>query len=136
MEEYNMSDNITTSEFPCSRRTVFFLSSLLLFLLVAASAYAHSVVLWCYVENNRVNVEAFFGGGAKKVQNGKVMVVDKNGKKLLEGVTDKKGLFSFDPPVQDDMTIVLEVDSGHQTTFKLTKQDFLDAAAESAAAGK
>jgi len=131
-----MSDNITTSEFPCSRRTVFFLSSLLLFLLVAASAYAHSVVLWCYVENNRVNVEAFFGGGAKKVQNGKVMVVDKNGKKLLEGVTDKKGLFSFDPPVQDDMTIVLEVDSGHQTTFKLTKQDFLDAAAESAAAGK
>jgi len=131
-----MLDNTTISKSLCSRRTVFFLGALLLFLSVAASAYAHSVVLWCYVENNRVNVEAFFGGGVKKVQNGKVLVVDKNGKKLLEGVTDKKGLFSFDPPVQDDMTIVLEVDSGHQTTFDLTKQDFLDAAAESAAAGK
>jgi len=131
-----MSDNITTAESFCSRRTVFFLSALLLFLSVAASAYAHSVVLWCYVENNRVNVEGFFGGGAKKVQNGKILVVDKNGKKLLEGVTDKKGLFSFDPPVQDDMTIVLEVDSGHQATFDLTKQDFIDAAKEEAAAKK
>ncbi|MCF6238039.1 MAG: hypothetical protein L3J79_04365, partial [Candidatus Marinimicrobia bacterium] len=77
-----MSDNIATSKSLCSRRTVFFLSALLLFLSVFASAYAHSVVLWCYVENNLVNVEAFFGGGVKKVQHGKVMVVDKNGKKL------------------------------------------------------
>ncbi len=127
-----MLHNSTTSGSLCSRRTVFFLTTLLLFVSVAASAYAHSVVLWCYVENNRVNVEAFFGGGAKKVQNGKILVVDKNGKKLLEGVTDKKGLFSFDPPVQDDMTIVVEVDSGHQTTFDLTKQDFIDAAKEAA----
>ncbi len=132
MEEYIMLHNSTTSGSLCSRRTVFFLTTLLLFVSVAASAYAHSVVLWCYVENNRVNVEAFFGGGAKKVQNGKILVVDKNGKKLLEGVTDKKGLFSFDPPVQDDMTIVVEVDSGHQTTFDLTKQDFIDAAKEAA----
>ena len=109
-------------------------ASVLLLLTIAASAYAHATVLWCYVENNHVYVEAFFMGG-NKVQNGKIFVVDKDGKKLLEGTTDKQGLFNFDPPVQDDMTIVLKVDSGHGADFKLTKQDFLDAAQE-ASTGK
>lgn len=109
-------------------------ASVLLFLTIAASAYAHATVLWCYIENNHVYVEAFFMGG-NKVQNGKIFVVDKDGKKLLEGTTDKQGLFNFDPPVQDDMTIVLKIDSGHGTDFKLTKQDFLDAA-QDASAGK
>lgn len=106
----------------------------LLFLTFAASAaYAHATVLWCYVENNRVYVEAFFMGG-QKLQNGKIFVVDKNGEKLLEGTTDKEGLFDFEPPIQDEMTIVLKVDSGHGTDFKLTKQDFLDAAQEASSA--
>lgn len=109
-------------------------AALFLFLTIAASAYAHATVLWCYVENNHVYVEAFFMGG-NKVQNGKIFVVDKDGKKLLEGTTDKQGLFNFEPPMQDDMTIVLKVDSGHGTDFKLTKQDFLDAA-QDASAGK
>jgi len=112
------------------------LTGVFLFLALAVSAYAHSVVLWCYVEGDSVHVEAFFGGGQNKVQHGKILVVDKNGKTLLEGVTDVKGLFSFVPPVRDDMTIALKVDSGHQTSFDLTKQDFLDADAEAAAAAK
>ncbi len=107
----------------------------LLLLSIAASAYAHATVLWCYVENNRVYVEAFFMGGGK-AQGSKVFVVDKNGKKLLEGVTDKEGLWNFKPPFQGDMTIVLRVDSGHGAEFELTKQDFIDAAAEDAKAAK
>ena len=101
----------------------------LLMLFVVASAYAHAAVLWCYVENDRVYVEAFFMGGAK-IQEGKVIVVDKSGKKVLEGRTDKQGLFNFAPPFQDDMTIVLQIDSGHGADFQLTRQDFLDAAEE------
>ena len=55
-------------------------------ILVAAStvAFAHAAVLWAYVENNHVYVEAFFMGGTK-VKNGRIVVVDKEGKKLLEG---------------------------------------------------
>ena len=105
----------------------------LLLLAIAASAYAHAVVLWCYVENDRVYVEAFFMGG-NKVQNGEIIVVDKNGKKLLEGTTNKEGLFDFVPPIRDEMTIFLKIDSGHGSDFKLTKQDFLDAEQESKAA--
>ncbi len=102
------------------------IAACLLVLVLSAVAYGHAAVLWCYVENNKVNVEAFFMGG-NKVQHGKIFVVDKDGKKILEGVTDKKGLFSFDPPFKDDMTIILKIDSGHGTDFELTKQDFLDA---------
>ena len=115
-----------------NKRFAFFFVAVLALLSLAASAYAHATVLWCYVENNRVYVEAFFMGG-KKVQEGKIYVVDKNGKKVLEGVTDKEGMFDFAPPFQDDMTIVLLIDTGHGTEFKLTKQDFLEAAQESSA---
>jgi len=111
------------------KRLSFVVAVSLMFVSIAASAYAHATVLWCYVENNHVYVEAFFMGG-NKVQNGKIFVVDKDGKKLLEGITDKQGLFNFEPPFQDDMTIVLKVDTGHGADFKLTKQDFLDAAKE------
>lgn len=95
-------------------------------LFTAAIVYAHAAVLWCYVENNKVHVEAFFMGG-KKVQNGQIFVVDATGKKLLEGKTDKNGLFQFDPPIKDDMKIILQLDTGHGSDFEITKQDFLDA---------
>ena len=92
-------------------------------------AMAHAPVLWCYVENGKVHVEAFFSTGAK-IQDGQIFVVDKDGKKLLEGRTSKEGLFEFDPPVKDDLTIVLKVDSGHSADFTVTKQDFIDAEKE------
>lgn len=121
--------------FPCvatmNKVRVSLATLLVLFLFAASMAYAHATVLWCYIENDIVFVEAFFMGG-KKVQNGKIFVVDKGGNKLLEGITSKEGLFQFVSPVQDDISIVLRIDSGHGTDFKLVKQDFLDAAQEAA----
>ncbi len=92
----------------------------------AATVSGHAAVLWCFVENDRVYVEAFFMSG-KKVQTSKIIVVDAKGEVILEGMTNKKGLFDFIPPIKDDMTIILEIDSAHGSDFKLTKQDFLDA---------
>ncbi len=102
---------------------------------IVGAASAHSPVLWCYVEKGRVNVEAFFSGGSK-IQGAEIVVIDKNGKKLLEGRTNKEGLFDFAPPVQDDMTILLRVNEGHSAEFTLTKQDFLDAEQENKGAAK
>ncbi len=130
-----MQHNQSFFNFSAVRYCGFLLVAALFILSIAVSAYAHATVLWCYVENNRVYVEAFFMGG-KKVQEGKIYVLDQNGKKVLEGVTDKEGLFNFAPPSQDDMTIVLLIDTGHGTEFKLTKQDFLEAAQEGASAEK
>ena len=106
-----------------------FLTAIMLFLSIAVSVYAHATTLWCYVEKGRVYVEGFFMGG-RKVQNGKVIVVNNKGEKVIEGVTDKEGKFDFEPPYQGDMTILLKVDQAHDADFELTEEDFQEAAAE------
>ncbi|MCI5132215.1 MAG: hypothetical protein D3904_12010, partial [Candidatus Electrothrix sp. EH2] len=108
------------------RQAALLLAASMLFLSFASSASAHATTLWCYVENNRVFVEAFFMGG-KKVQNANVIVVNDKGEKILDGTTDKEGKFNFEPPYQGDMTVLLKVDNAHNADFELTKQDFLDA---------
>jgi nickel transport protein len=100
-----------------------FLGVGLMVLALAALAFAHAAVLWAYVEKNQVFVEAFFMGGAK-VKNGRIVVLDKEGKKLLEGKTDEEGNFSFTPPVMDDMKIFLLIDKAHASEFEIKKEDF------------
>jgi len=100
----------------------------LMMLTTATFIYAHAAVLWCYVENDKVYVEAFFMGG-KKVQNGQIYVVDAGGNKILEGKTNTEGLFNFTPASKDALKIILKLDTGHGSEFEITKQDFIDAAA-------
>jgi nickel transport protein len=52
-----------------------------------------------------------------------VLVYDGQNNLLLEGMTDKKGLFNFDVPKVDDLTIVIEATMGHKNSFKLEKAD-------------
>ncbi len=118
--------NNTNSTIYKTRHPLILLAAGILFLSLATNVFAHAAVLWCYVEDDKVYVEAFFMGG-KKVQNGKIYVIDKKGDKIIEAATDKQGLYNFVPPFKDDMKIILRLDSGHGTEFELTKQDFLDA---------
>lgn len=95
----------------------------LMVLAFAAVAFAHATVLWAYVENNQVYVEAFFMGG-NKIKNTRIVVVDDKGKKLIEGKTDEQGKFDFAPPIIDNMTILLLIDKAHRSEFKIKKEDF------------
>ena len=102
--------------------TIIILTALhLLFLVFIATA--HSVVLWAYVENGEVYVEAFTHNGTK-IKDAKLVIVDKAGKSLLEGKTDAEGKFKFDPPMKDEMTIVMVIDDAHKAEFKLMAEDF------------
>ncbi len=102
--------------------TIIILTALhLLFLSVIASA--HSVILWAFIEKGEVYVEAFTQNGTK-IKNAKLVVVDKSGNSLLEGRTDAEGKFNFDPPVKDEMTIVMIIDDAHKAEFKLMAEDF------------
>lgn len=103
-------------------RTILYASTLILCFL-ACAAYAHSVILWAYVENGEVYVEAFTPKGTK-IKNAPLVVIDKTGKTLLEGKTDAEGKFQFVPPVKDEMTIVMVIDDAHKTDFKLMPEDF------------
>ncbi|MDZ7698668.1 MAG: hypothetical protein U5R49_17670 [Deltaproteobacteria bacterium] len=50
-----------------------------------------------------------------------MLVYDRKDKLLLEGVTDKEGLFNFDIPKVDDLNIVIEATMGHKNSFKLKR---------------
>lgn len=91
-------------------------------LLFCGTASAHRVNIFAYVEGGRVYTESYFPDGTP-VEGGKVMVFDSRGKLLLEGVTDKAGLFGFDVPKVDDLNIVIEATMGHRNTFKLKKAE-------------
>jgi nickel transport protein len=91
-------------------------------LLLAGTAMAHKVNLFAYVEAGKVYTESYFSDG-RAVEGGKVLVYDSQNNLLLEGVTDNKGLFSFDIPKIDDLTIVLDATMGHKNSFKLKKAE-------------
>jgi nickel transport protein len=91
-------------------------------LLLSTTALGHKVNLFAYVEAGKVYTESYFPDG-RPVEGGKVLVYDSQDNLLLEGMTDKEGLFSFAAPKIDDLTIVLEATMGHKNSFKLKKAD-------------
>ena len=92
---------------------------------LVSSAWGHAAIVWAYVENNHVYVEAFYASG-KKVQNAKVVVVDKNGKTLLEGKTDKEGKFSYVPVTKNSQSIVVVAGESHVGDFELSGEELID----------
>jgi len=105
-------------------KNVGFLAGLMvIFLGIAVPAMAHKVNIFAYVEKGMVFTESYFPDG-KKVEGGSVEVLDGSGKKLLEGKTDKEGLFSFPLPAKkQDLTIVLNASMGHKNSFVLKKSE-------------
>jgi len=91
-------------------------------LLGSGTALAHKVNLFAYAEGGKIYTESYFPDG-RPVEGGKVLVNDSQDKLLLEGVTDKEGLFSFDIPKVDDLNIVIEATMGHKNSFKLKKAE-------------
>jgi nickel transport protein len=100
----------------------YLLVALLAVLLFSTAAMAHKVSLFAYVEGGKVYTESYFPDGSP-VEGGKVLVYDSQDKLLLQGKTDKEGLFSFDVPKVDDLTIVIEATMGHKNSFKLKKAE-------------
>lgn len=91
-------------------------------LLFSGTAMAHKVSIFAYVESGKVYTESYFPDGSP-VEGGKVLVYDSQHNLLLEGKTDKKGLFNFAVPKVDDLTIVIEASMGHKSSFKLKKSE-------------
>lgn len=92
------------------------------FLLFSGTALAHKVNIFAYVEEGKIYTESYFPDGAP-VENGKIRVYDGQGNLLLEGITDKMGLFNFVVPKVADLTIVIEASMGHRNSFKLKKAE-------------
>ncbi|MDP8225879.1 MAG: hypothetical protein P9L99_21135 [Candidatus Lernaella stagnicola] len=83
----------------------------------ASVAWAHGVggSMWLDVKPTRklITVTAYHGTGLK-CEGAKVFILDENGNLLLEGETDRYGLFSYKPPIFDTMIILVETTDGHR----------------------
>ena len=96
--------------------------ALLALLLVSNTALAHKVNIFAYVDGGKIYTESYFVDG-KPVREGKVLVYDSREKLLLEGTTNKDGLFSFEIPKVDDLKIVIDASMGHRNSFELKKAE-------------
>ena len=92
---------------------------------ISSTALAHKVNIFAYVDNGVVYTESYFPDG-RAVENGAIEVHDSQGHKLLEGVSDNEGLFSFKVPKKDDLTIVINASMGHKNNFILKKEEIGD----------
>ena len=89
----------------------------------ATTAFAHKVNIFAYVDDGKVFTESYFANGGACV-NSEITVFDGEGRELLTGTTDDKGLFSFDAPEQTDLKIVLNAGMGHRAEYSLSKSEF------------
>ncbi len=92
----------------------------LIIIMINISAFAHKVNVFAYAEGKKIYTESYFNDG-KKCVNSKLEVFNNQGNKLLEGLTDKEGMFSFEIPPEDvidgDLKLVLTASMGHRAEY-------------------
>jgi len=89
----------------------------LIIIMINISAFAHKVNIFAYVEREKIYTESYFNDG-KKCVDSKIEVFDNQEDKLLEGITDEEGAFSFEiPPGDGDLKLVLTASMGHRAEY-------------------
>jgi nickel transport protein len=94
---------------------------------ITNTAYAHKVMIFAWVEGDKVFTESKFSRG-KKVKGGEILVYDLKGKNILEGKTDDKGEFSFAVPEKTTLKIVLQAGMGHRAEWTVPVDEIEDLA--------
>jgi len=97
-------------------------------IMMDVSVFAHKVNIFAYVEGDKVYTESYFNDGKKCIES-KIEVFDNQGNKLLEGLTDEEGAFSFEiPPGDGDLKIVLTASMGHRAEYSISADELKGAA--------
>lgn len=100
---------------------------LIAYCLLPVTATAHRVNVYGYAEDGRVFVEGYFVDGTKAM-NSLVEVFDaETGQKLLEGKTNKEGLFSFNIPKLTALKLVLTASMGHKNDYTISREEVAEA---------
>lgn len=97
----------------------------LLIIVISVPVFAHKVNIFAYVEGDKVYTESYFNDG-KKCVNSNIEVFDSTGNKLLEGVTNEDGEFTFEIPEKEDLKIVLTASMGHRAEYIIKASELGD----------
>jgi hypothetical protein len=104
-------------------KSIFFLFSIFMIsILFPAQGEAHRVILFAWVEGDTIHVESKFSGG-KRVNAGKITVLDSDGGELLSGKTNENGEFSFKIPKKTDLKIVIDTGEGHRAEWSISADE-------------
>jgi cobalt/nickel transport system permease protein len=95
---------------------------ILILIAISSQALAHKVNLFAWYDGKMILSEGYFSTGTKAV-NSTIMVLDSEGKEVFNGMTDKKGEFSFKPPRNGEYRLVLEAGMGHRAEALVSVQD-------------
>jgi len=122
-----MCTNSLTKSRMCFRKSFGLIFFIMVYIAGTGSVWAHRVILFAWVEGDRVFTESKFSGG-KRVKQGDVIVYDSEGNQLLEGKTDDKGEFSFGVPKKTSLKIVLIAGMGHRGEWTIPVSELEDVA--------
>lgn len=113
-----ISKIININENNLGKPIFYFFLAVGLFCFLVEPADAHRVNVFAWVEGDTVHVESKFSGG-KKVNAGKIIVIDPRGAELVKGTTNAEGEFSFKVPEKTDLKIVLLAGEGHRAEWTI-----------------
>jgi nickel transport protein len=116
-----------TDQPPFLRRSVLWVGVFALVFLLPVRVPAHNVIVFAWVEGDRVFTESKFSGG-RMAKNAPIEVFDLEGNRLLEGRTDDNGRFDFPVPGPTGLRIVLSAGEGHGNEWILERDEIIEAA--------
>ena len=96
--------------------------ALAILLALSGTALAHDVSVWAEVVKGKVHVEAYFSDGSP-VGDSPVRVTNAQGKVLLTGHTNARGVLDFAPPAKTELTISVLVGGGHDSSARVKAKD-------------
>jgi nickel transport protein len=95
----------------------------MLLLMVPQRGLAHRVSVYAWHEGGKAYAEAYFADGTR-CKNCTVYVLDaRTGERLLEGRTDREGLFTFDTPGEAPLKVVVHAGPGHMGQYVLEGEE-------------
>jgi len=98
----------------------------LIIMMINIPVFAHKVNVFAYIEGDKIYSESYFNDG-KKCVDSKIEVFDNQENKLLEGLTDEEGVFSFEVPQEEgDLKIVLTASMGHRAEYIISADELVD----------
>lgn len=96
----------------------------LFFLLMTGHAFAHKVIVFAWVEEGMIHIQASFGS-KKKAKNCEITISDENKQIIHTGQTDMDGNYSLKLPsgIQSDLMVVLNAGSGHKGSWTILETE-------------
>ena len=106
--------------------TCFFIFTVILLMICAPSAVrAHKVNIFAYAEGDKIFTESYFNDGSP-CKGSLVQVFAPDGRELLQGRTDEKGIFNFGIPQRTDLRIVMTASMGHKAEYRMPVSELPD----------